>query len=434
MIPNPYHVGQPVPPADFVGRTSEVAAAFDQIYNRSNLAIWGGPGMGKTSFLELLASPQVWNKYGQDPSSAVTVLFSCQAISPFTAAGFWQQVFMVLHDGLDNQPQLQGEVKAVLEQGKANKDSLRRILRQLGKQNQFLLLLVDDYDAALHTNDSYSEAEMEAFVSECRSLAYHSRERKHLAMIVTSLKRLNELGPPLNPVSSPWYNHYLFQSLKPFTQEGIERMLGKIPLEPQLIDAMRDIAGGHPTLLQIAGSVLYRELMSGKKPNPEAFANNFASSTQQVFQTLWLRCSEVEQTLLMLMALVGLKGRLYRMRYDLSDLDLIFSQRERELINLEEQGIIVSKTQAQKRVYCFTSVIMERWVIQEISNSDDPSLQQRQKVFLNLMSHAQAQRVTLAIRWLWQHKEEIPSLLEWFARVSAALPQGAVQGLLDLGV
>lgn len=57
---NPFKVGQPVPPESFVGRQSLIDIAFDQINNRSNLAIWGGPGMGKTSFLNLLKSEEVW--------------------------------------------------------------------------------------------------------------------------------------------------------------------------------------------------------------------------------------------------------------------------------------------------------------------------------------------------------------------------------------
>lgn len=74
---------------------------------------------------------------------------------------------------------------------------------------------------------------------------------------------------------------------------------------------------------------------------------------------------------------------------------------------------------------------MERWVIQELGNSNDASLQKRQLVFLNLMSHEQAKKVTEAIRWLWQHKDEIPSTLEWFGKISSALPKGAIQSLFN---
>jgi hypothetical protein len=432
MSNNPFTVGQPVSPEHFVGRASELAAAFDQIYNRSSMAIWGGPGMGKSSFLKQLASPQVWEKYGQDPSKAVIVLFSCESIRPFSPEGFWREVLSLMKDKLDSELTLQAEIEALLKKGLATKEGLRQVLRKLGQQKKFLVLLVDDFDAALRPNERYTEANMETFLSECRNLAYQSQERKHLAMIVTSLKRLNELGPKLNPGSSPWYNHYLFQSLKPFTNTEIDQLLG-IPQTPDLRDAIRDIADGHPTLLQIAGSLLYRELKvgQGQAPDTVTFAKNFENMTQQFFQTIWQRCSNVEQILLMLMALSGLKSRLHKRSFDLSGIELVFSQRERELTNLEEQGVIVSIRQDGKKEYAFTSSIMERLVIQEIWNTDEPSLQNRQKVFLNLMSHEQAKNVTTAIRWLWQHKDEVASTGEWFGKVSAAFPKGTIQGLFN---
>ncbi|MFM6814872.1 MAG: ATP-binding protein, partial [Dolichospermum sp.] len=117
---------------------------------------------------------------------------------------------------LDNEPQLQREIKPLLERTVTN-DSLRQALRRLGKKDKFLLLLVDDFDAALVSNDQYTEAEMGTFLAQCRSLAVHTEESQYLSMIVTSLEPLSKPGPPLNPNASPWYNHYLFQSLKLFT-------------------------------------------------------------------------------------------------------------------------------------------------------------------------------------------------------------------------
>ncbi|MDQ2099140.1 MAG: hypothetical protein QQW96_16015 [Tychonema bourrellyi B0820] len=114
---NPFNVGKPVPPELFVGRSYEIAAAFDQINNRTHFALWGGSGMGKTSFLELLASPQVWNKNGLDPSQAAIVLLNCENIIPFTPSGFWREVLSLMKDKLDSEPGLQGEIETLLGQG-----------------------------------------------------------------------------------------------------------------------------------------------------------------------------------------------------------------------------------------------------------------------------------------------------------------------------
>jgi hypothetical protein len=426
MSPNPFFVSKSVPPEKFVGRTSEIAAAFDQIYNRSHLAIWGGPGMGKTSFLEKLASPQAWEEHGLDPSEAVIVLLNCENLSPFTPSGFWREVLSLLKDQLDDKPKLQAEIDALIAEGRASKDSLRQVLKKIGQQNKFLVLLVDDYDAALREHTEYTKADMEKFLSECRSLAVHAQERQYLSMIVTSLQRLNELGPQLNPNASPWYNHYLFQTLKPFTDIEFTQLLSIIRT-PALREAIQEIAGGHPSLLQIAGFLLYRELQIEKKPEVEAFVKDFESTTTHIFQNIWVRCSDIEQTLLILMALSGLNGRLNRKKkFDLSGIDLIFTQRERELTKLEEKCVIFRTIIEEKPAYLFTSSIMERWVIQEIWNTNDAWLKNREKVFLNLMSHQQVKKFKTAISWLWQHKDDVPSILEWFAKVVTAFPKGLV--------
>ncbi|NEQ80601.1 MAG: ATP-binding protein [Moorea sp. SIO2I5] len=427
MMQNPFTYGQPVSSDRFVGRRSEIMAAFDQINNRSNLALWGGPAMGKTSFLEFLASPQVWKDYEQDPSKAVIVLLSCESIQPFTASGFWQEVFRLLQEELDSDPDLQEQIQTLLNQGKATTRGMRKVLKQLGKRHKFLVLLVDDYDGALRENQHYSHAEMETFVTECRSIAYHSPERKYLSMIVASLRPLNELGPALNPNSSPWYNHYLFQSLKPFTDPDINQLMAGIPITPTLRDLIREIAGGHPALLQIAGSLLYRELQTGKIPDAQAFARDFEGKTRQIFETIWKRCSEVEQALLMLMALFKLEGRLHHNKhFDLKGIDLIFSQHQRELTNLAEQGVITNQKEQggiiSHQDLLFTSSIMERWVIQELWQTNHPLLEDRQKVFLNLLSHTQAQKVTEAINWLWQHQDKVKTALAWVSKVSGVFP------------
>ncbi|NET80696.1 MAG: hypothetical protein F6J94_01470 [Moorea sp. SIO1F2] len=394
QLNNPFVVGAPVPPDRFVGRQSEILAGFNQISNRSNLAIWGGPGMGKTSFLELLASPDVWKEYGQDPSQAVMVLLSCESIQPFTASGFWQEVLTELIYKLDSEPDLQTEIETLLDHGKATARAMPQVLRKLGKHNKFLVLLVDDYDAALRENPHYTQADMEAFLSECRSIAYHSRERRYLSMIVTSLRRLNELGPSLTPDKSPWYNHYLFRSLKPLTETEVEQLMASIPITPALRNVIKDRAGGHPALLQIAGSLLFRALRTGKLPDTETFIKEFESQTRHIFQNIWQRCSDVEQGLLILMAWSKLKGGLeQKITIDLSDIDLtkidvIFSQHQRELTNLVEQGVIIDKYQDElgNGRYSFASLGMEQWIIQEIQTSDQALVQKWQTILLKLMN------------------------------------------------
>jgi hypothetical protein len=426
MSQNAFIVGKPVPPERFVGRESEIAAAFDQIYNRSHLAIWGGPGMGKTSFLQKLESPEAWEDHGMDSSQAVIVRFSCESIVPFTPSKFWGEILSNLKEKLEGESALQAEIDTILEAAEKTKDNLRQVLRKLGKQSKYLVLLIDDFDVALDTNEQYDEDAMQRFLSECRTLTVHSAEGQHLSMIVTSLKRLNELGPRLNANASPWYNHYLFLRLKTFNNSEIDRIF-KILIIPDLREAIKENTGGHPSLLQISGFLLYRDLLTANAPSVEKFVSDFENVTQQIYQNIWDRCSEVEQTLLILMALSALKGRLHKQRqFDVSGIELIFSQRERELIKLEEQGVVTHTVDEGKNIYSFTSSTMERWVIQELRQTDDKWLQAREKVFLNLMSRQQLEKLNTAIKWLWNNQDKIPQIIEWFGKLIATFPKGFI--------
>ena len=422
MTPNPFFPGKPVPTESFIGRKSEINFAFDQIYNRSHFAIWGGPGMGKSSFLRKLANKQIWTEYGLDPSQGIPVILNCQSqnLIPFTPGGFWRESVSLLHDKLDSEPELQAEIKPLLEKTVTG-DSLRQALRILGRKNKFLLLLVDDFDAALVTNNQYTENEMETFLAQCRSLAVHAEESEHFSMIVASLQRLNELGPKLNPNASPWYNHYLFQPLKLFTTEELVELL-TIIRPPTLRHEIINITGGHPTLVQTAGFFLYRELQNGNNANINSFAGNFERDTQQIFQTIWHRCNPKEQVLLMLIALLDMGGHIGELNFKLKGIGRIFTQHERSLRKLEEQGVITSNSLEPEKFYSFTSSLMKKWVIQEILQTPEQSIRDREKEFMNLISHGQVNQVKEVVTWLGNNPNKVKSFLDWITKVVPVFP------------
>ena len=430
MSENPFFPGKPVPPEFLIGHEYEIAISFDQINQQGHLAIWGGSGIGKSSFLGLLASSQVCEENGLDPSKVVITMVDCDNIHPFTPSDFWWEVLNAIKNAIKNQlngTALEAEIQKIFHQGEVSKDNLNQILLDIGREKKFLLLLVDNFDFALQENEEYTKADMQRFLGECRNLAVASPGSRNLSMVVTSLKRLNELGPKLNSKASPWYNHYLFVQLKPFKDPEIEGLLGKVRMTLELQEAIKEVAGGNPHLLQIAGFLLYRqrqiEIKANRQPDVEQFINYFQTSTQQIYQIIWERCSEIEQDLLMLVAIFDLEGRLHqKKRFDLSNLDLMFTQRERELKNLEEQGVIIHKQEEKKIVYSFASSMMQKWVIQEVWNTDNPFIEERERVLIQLISHKQLEQIKL----IWEEKDKIISTIEWFGKLVAAFPKGFI--------
>ncbi|AKV69315.1 hypothetical protein VL20_4388 [Microcystis panniformis FACHB-1757] len=67
-----------------------------QIRSRSSLAVWGGPGMGKSSFLKLLTYPIIWEQCGQDYNQAVVVFIDCQSLEPFKISDFWRNILVTI--------------------------------------------------------------------------------------------------------------------------------------------------------------------------------------------------------------------------------------------------------------------------------------------------------------------------------------------------
>ncbi len=100
-------------------------------------------------------------------------------------------------------------------------------------------------------------------------------------------------------------------------------------LTPERRDGVQEIADGHPALLQNAGHLLYIPLRAGKPVlgDPKEFTDDFVQATEQYFRDVWTFSTEPEQMLTMLIALSNLQGRLQtKRRYDLGDIDTIFSQ------------------------------------------------------------------------------------------------------------
>ncbi len=95
-----------------------------------------------------------------------------------------------------------------------------------------------------------------------RNLAVHSAEGQYFSTIVATFQKLHELGPEIIRGGSPWYNHYSYLLLKPFSQDDIENhffnpgshFFISIPEDIQKEEVL-EMTGGHPGLLQCTGDV-----------------------------------------------------------------------------------------------------------------------------------------------------------------------------------
>jgi hypothetical protein len=422
---NPFTIGQRVKPESFIGRTALIRTAFTQIANRASLAVWGGTGMGKSSFLQMLTYPEIWQKYGQDFNLAVIVLCDCQSIEPFNVSRFWRGI---LESIKYVSPKLTTDIDPLLQKEQNSMSDLRLILHKIGEQNQYLVLLIDNYDVTLRCHSQYDQGSLDTFLGEWRTflLGPSSQGKSQpLSAIVTSSRPLDKIGPRLTTDKSPWYNHYLYRAIKPFSDQEADAFLAQNQSVFVWKEDIRKIADGNPALLQNACYLLYEELRfrdachllygelhSRNILNHEVFIQEFQAATLPLFQAIWDLSTETEQTLLMLLALLTLEEKLGKKRYALGGIDTVLSQKEMEFNILVDRGILKRVERDEKSVYTFCSSVMEWWVVQQIQNSQEEELNKRQKSFLRLMSRQQSDRVMAAFRWIWQNKERIAATIE----------------------
>jgi len=263
--------------------------------------------MGKSSLLRALTSQADWESRGKDFGKAVIVYLNCQDLLPFTPARFWRGILEGAKAKYADEPALRKTIEKHLKESPSTQSHILQFARDLERQDRTLLLLLDDYDAAVMVNESYTEAEMSTHLFEFRSIA-NDPELKRYSTVVATSRRLNELGPRPEklPAGSPWYNQYRFRPLKPFTDPEIDAMLARMPqpyrVTEALKDAIREIAGENPALLQCACELLVEEWEAGNRPAPAEFSKEFESRTRQYYKNAWEGSSPKEQMCLMLIA------------------------------------------------------------------------------------------------------------------------------------
>jgi hypothetical protein len=389
MSQNQFYPNDTVPPGKFVGRTSELYTIFDQINNRGHVAIYGSSGMGKSSLLKYIQFPDFWEEKGLELnfSKALIVYHNCD-VSP-TPKSFWQEVLKELRNKAEGDTDLQKEIDGVLEKEEIGIRDIRQILKHIGEKDKFLLLLLDDYHGILSTPESYSKdyeksQEMQTFLSGLRNLAVHSIEGQYFSTVVAAFRRLHQLGPELYRGGSPWYNHYLYVDLKPFSKEDIDNyflnpnghFFISIPDNISKKEVL-EITGGHPRLLQYAGSIF-------SEPDPNininTFKEKFKNRTEQIYENIWRELTVDEQYLLKLIIISNSNGAVSGKRYSLNDIDKDFEAHKSKLTTLQQKGVIYKKQEQKRDKYNFSPSLMQDLVRQKIEKSlSDP--EEREIVF-----------------------------------------------------
>jgi hypothetical protein len=195
---------------------------------------------------------------------------------------------------------------------------------------------------------------------------------------------LHELGPEITRGGSPWYNHYAYLPLKPFSQDDIENHFFNpdshffisipedIPKEKVL-----EMTGRYPGLLQRTGDVF-------SKFDPvdvNTLNKKLKDYSEIIFQDIWKNFYKNEQNILELILIDNSKGKLRGKSYSLDRIKKDFISNSSTLNSLQEKGVINQVKQLSK--YNFTSSLMKDFIGDQLEDKNVSNAKNR-KIVINL--------------------------------------------------
>ena len=439
LLLNPYKVGTPVAGTDFYGR-SEFLTRVRQALTPSNvvltsrlfspivheggsLALYGERFMGKSLMLSYIAEPPAdWQtEYFQHH---IFVCLNCMDVAiPFAPGQFWvevvKQVDRKLLDRKLAVAAVQAQCQALLQRAAAGAElaayDFQAILDVAGQAGKRIVLVLDDFDGLIRTDPAHFDR-TRGFLQGLRALTTRNGYRANL--VVATRHSLYELCKPLAVQSaSPFDNGFVNYRLQLFREAELMQLLQRVEqTEQPPFSAMETryvayLSGYHPQLAQIAAAEIFDRRLDQGAPLTDltAVGEKFKSDARPVFDSLWAGASEIERILLMLIALRALQGKTPTVAYDLSDLSTILSQRERELVELTQRGLL-NRTQANPPQWEIFSPLFQWWILKEIECGDPEQLRERRKVWGNLIAQKRADQLGQIVDFLKKNKEAIESV------------------------
>lgn len=264
---NPFLHDNPVPHTHFFDRRQAVRRLKGRLLSHGqSSAVVGEPHMGKTSLLHYLASPERRAELYGDRAEGLVFSFLDSHLFPHKAqpADFWARALAPLaREG----GALRSRLDDCRRAGFATAE-VEDLLAALVVESRRLVLLVDEFDYLLN-HPGLNTPEL---FGALRSLV--SRSNGAFSLVVGSrlpVWRLHEATHGENPEGSPFFNILGEITLGSFPDADVKSLLDLAGERFTAADrqGIREVAGGHPFLLQAAAAALWEAGEEGLEA-PEA--------------------------------------------------------------------------------------------------------------------------------------------------------------------
>ena len=265
---NPFVYHVPVAPADLIGRERILSLIFGQLQSesRANIALHGPLGIGKTSLLNYISTPEIAERWGLERSKYLLCLIDCQSLGDFTPDLFWRRLLRNVSRMLDGE--LGETVHQLMEREKVDFEDIQDFLDDLEWAERVLVVLLDEFECAVRTNTESAERNTRHFLGMLSSLG--RRTPRVFAMVIATQQPLPVLGEDLDAWrGSPFPTIFISQEVPPFTPGEAEELFDRalagtgVIFSPEERRFVYEQTDGHPALLQLAAAALFDAKVRG---------------------------------------------------------------------------------------------------------------------------------------------------------------------------
>ena len=294
---NPFYHRTPIQNINyFCNRQAETKEILSLLANGQSVSIVGPRRIGKTSLLFHLKTPEVLATYNLSPDQYCLIYVDCAQWGHLQP----HEIFTQLAAEID-QALRRGSPEAV-SSDTMTFSAFRQTIKRIINQGVKLVFLLDEFDG-LSKNAHLSNE----FFSALRSLSMHFG----VVYITSSVKSLADLAQA-NDLTSPFFNFFYQIRLGLFSFSEAKALLKRlVALEEAdfttpVVDALLEMAGPHPFLLQIAGYYAFqlkeeREIRLNDADLAQV-GNQFNLQAEPHWHYYWHRLSEHQQKQLALLS------------------------------------------------------------------------------------------------------------------------------------
>jgi len=356
---NPFRYGNPVPPEHFKGHKSELRRIIGRIVNAGESTLITGPfRCGKTSLLQYVSDSNLKSTlYGEKAHQLIFSYLEVATLgSEFDQAQFWSRALETFQDYIntgDIAPSL-SEAYQVCQQEQFGNYVLEKLIAEIKKVNLRLVLLLDGFDGLLH----HKVLNSTEFFGGLRQLA--SLSKGALALLITGntpLVQLNQQTQHFNRTGSPYFNFMDEVILGPLAEGDIDELLRLADDRFTEDDRcfIKNIAGGHPYLLQLTASILWDIYEDGEDDDAMERQQNAGrvlyDQVKEKLNKTWESWDENMQKIFVSIALVALEKPLKIRHIDIKSINQEINRYKMELHELKQYGFLKTDEMGNWQVY-----------------------------------------------------------------------------------